>query len=102
MHFNLENKSGENFDYLLRTARYQYLGQSDKDSKWSFVRPLSGNPYPRFHLYLNKISDQTLSADLHLDQKKPSYEGAKAHSADYDGSILEQEAQRLRQLFQKS
>ena len=31
MHFNIENRSGENFDYLLRTARYQFLGQSEKD-----------------------------------------------------------------------
>jgi len=36
--------------------------------------------------------------NLHLDQKQPSYAGAHAHNAEYEGEIVEREIERLKQL----
>ena len=33
--------------------------------------------------------------DLHLDQKKPSYVGTKAHGGEYDGPTVEKEMSRI-------
>ena len=34
--------------------------------------------------------------DLHLDQKRPIYEGVTAHSGEYDGEVIEREAERVK------
>ncbi|MEK7077390.1 MAG: hypothetical protein AAB967_04145, partial [Patescibacteria group bacterium] len=63
------------------------------------VRPLQGNNYPRFHLYIKEGTfegKEVLIFNLHLDQKKPSYEGAAAHSGDYDGEVVQEEAERIK------
>ncbi len=65
------------------------------------VRPLMGRDYPRFHCYV-KEDGTNLLLNLHLDQKKPSYAGSSAHSGEYEGEVVETEAARIRQLFQKS
>lgn len=65
----------------------------------SFVRRLGRYHYPRFHLYIEEDGLQQIIYNLHLDQKKPSYEGAPAHSADYEGEILEKEAERIRNII---
>ena len=62
----------------------------------SFVRRLSAAGYPRFHVYL-KVSGGNLEINLHLDQKKPIYKGATAHSGEYDGELVENEAERIKQ-----
>jgi hypothetical protein len=33
--------------------------------------------------------------NLHLDQKKTSYEGSHAHSGQYDGEVVDREADRI-------
>lgn len=61
----------------------------------SYVRRLGAGFYPRFHLYAEERGD-VLFLNLHLDQKQPSYGGGShAHSGEYEGSIVEQEMQRL-------
>jgi hypothetical protein len=62
--------------------------------KTSYIRRLRGDYYPRFHVYIEE-HDGRISLDLHLDQKKPSYVGAHAHNADYDGSVVSAEASRI-------
>src|SRR3989344_3925714 len=62
--------------------------------KTSYVRRLRGDYYPRFHVYIEE-RDGRISLNLHLDQKKPSYPGAHAHNADYDGSVVNAELSRL-------
>jgi len=57
--------------------------------------------YPRFHIYLEQNEDNIV-INLHLDQKKPSYKGAKAHNAEYDGIAVENEAERLKQFFENA
>ena len=61
-----------------------------------FVRPSSG--YPRFHIYLKEENDN-LIFNLHLDQKRPIYKGVAAHAGEYDGKIVEEEAERIKEIL---
>ena len=88
----LKNNFKKNITTLMRTAGYY-----SKDGT-SFVREIGGLRYPRFHIYLEQDKDNIV-INLHLDQKKPSYKGAKAHNAEYNGKVIEQEIERLKQFF---
>ena len=68
--------------------------------KNSFIRRVDRRDYPRFHLYL-KIDESTnkLIFNLHLDQKKPVYKGTPAHSAEYEGRVVEEETERIKKIF---
>ena len=87
-----------------------------KDGEFSMVRKIARNDYPRFHLYIKEVVSPVVRTtglsynfSLHLDQKKPSYfayrslgEGglkAHAHSGEYDGDVVEGEAERIRQIL---
>ncbi len=65
----------------------------------SYARILSSSGYPRFHLYIEETNDQYI-LNLHLDQKRPSYLEKKAHSGEYEGKVVEEEAERIRELFE--
>jgi hypothetical protein len=68
------------------------------EGEFSMVKKISRNDYPRFHLYIIQHgADVTFK--LHLDQKKPSYEGVKGHSGDYDGDVVLGEAERIKQIL---
>lgn len=100
MKFTVKKISRENTPEIMRQARYRYVGQSGE--QMSFVRPLSQNSYPRFHVYLKENeTKREVSIALHLDQKGMSYRGATAHSGEYEGGLLEKEAERLKELFAK-
>jgi len=60
----------------------------------SYVRLLSRTGYPRFHLHIKETGSEYIF-NLHLDQKKPSYENQTAHSGEYDGEVVEAEAERI-------
>ena len=64
----------------------------------SYTKRLARDYYPRFHVYLHK-KDGGRRLNLHLDQKKPSYAGAHAHNAEYDGGRVEAEGRRLKNLI---
>ena len=99
MTFRLPNK-GYNLNYLVREMGYRPIGFSER-GEMNCVRPL-GADYPRFHLYL-KEEPETLTFNLHLDQKKPSYGGgAHAHSGDYDSEIVREEAERIREIVARA
>lgn len=66
--------------------------------KESYVRTLTAHGFPRFHIYVNETEDQYI-LNLHLDQKKPSYGKETAHSGEYDGAIVEQEAVKIKSLI---
>ncbi len=87
----------ENLADKMRSAGYHYDGQDPKSGEMRFYRSLSSGLYPRFHIYclMNKAS-KTLAVNLHLDQKAPVYEGAAAHSGEYDGEVVSKEAERLK------
>ena len=77
-----------------------------KDGEFSIIKKIGKNDYPRFHLYIKETSDKQQETSgksyvfsLHLDQKKPSYEGSKRHSGEYDGDIIKNEVERIKNLL---
>ncbi len=63
----------------------------------SYVRVLSASGYPRFHIYVEETKDEYI-LNLHLDQKKPSYGKETAHSGEYEGEVVEEEARRIEKI----
>ncbi len=81
---------------LLRRAGY--IPWTEGAGESSFIRRPGAGPYPRFHLYA-RSDGATVELNLHLDQKRPSYQGAHAHSGEYDGPPVEGEAARIQGLI---
>lgn len=79
---------------LIRRCGYGKL-QDRRTGQVSYVRRLTGLMYPRFHVYINRQADQYI-LNLHLDQKRPIYEGVTAHSGEYDGAVVEREGERIK------
>lgn len=92
----------ENFSYdgrtLVRRCGYGEIYDRQTD-QISYVRRLRSEHYPRFHLYINKEETEELVLNLHLDAKKPSYSGQTAHSGEYDGEVVEREAERIKEIL---
>jgi hypothetical protein len=98
MEFIIKNTNGENFVNLMRKVGYYHL--PEKNSQLSFVRPLERSGYPRFHIYLNPgEKNKEINFNLHLDQKRPVYKGVSAHAGEYEGNIVEAEAERIKQIL---
>ncbi len=100
MKFKVVNNLTYTPDNILRNCGYFSIFDQ-KNQKKSFVRKLTRNRYPRFHLYL-KEDNREVVFDLHLDQNKTIYSGAKAHNADYDSSEVKQELVRIFQEVKKA
>ncbi len=96
MTFTLPNTARENITNVVRNLGYKPIGYTEK-GELNCVRPM-GADYPRFHLYITE-SPASIRYSLHLDQKRPSYQGATAHSGDYDSDIVHNEAQRIKSLL---
>ncbi|QQS21070.1 MAG: hypothetical protein IPL87_00840 [Candidatus Moraniibacteriota bacterium] len=95
MRFTIHDLS-DNPVNLLRRAGYTF--QRREGSEMSFVRPLAGGGYPRFHLYV-QIEGECLRASFHLDQKRETYGDDTRHHGEYEESgILKQEAERIQAL----
>ena len=96
MIFEIKNL-GRSINDIMRQIGYSptYL---QKEGKFSMVKMLARIDYPRFHLYVNEI-ENGFSFDLHLDQKKPSYEGSKSHSGEYEGDVVEGEVGRIKDIL---
>ena len=71
-----------------------------ENGEYNLVRKLEFDNFPRFHIYLKQAGDR-LIISLHLDQKQPSYEakGVHAHNGEYFGLIIEDEADRIKQIL---
>lgn len=78
---------------ILRSAGYKHF-IDPVTKKESYVLQLTNGFYPRFHLYVVEEEDEIVF-DLHLDQKKPSYSGSRAHGGEYDGPTVEKELSRI-------
>lgn len=78
---------------VLRRAGYSYF-QDPQSGEESFVLRLGSEFYPRFHLYVES-NQTTITLNLHLDQKKPSYGKQTMHSGEYDGATVENEMRRI-------
>lgn len=81
---------------LLRGIGYHFDGS--KGSELTFYHSVSSGLFPRFHIYIKEATDGW-EANIHLDQRKPSYEGSHAHSGEYEGEIIEKEVANLKKLL---
>lgn len=97
MEFTIKNLD-KSVNDIMRQIGYQ-PAYFQNEGEISLVKPLAGNPYPRFHVYI-KQNGQDFHFNLHLDQKKASYEGSTGHSGDYDGPVVEGEAQRIQGILE--
>ena len=94
-----EENIKENIIDLSRKIGYLSIGRGKNEAELSFVRPLKGSNYPRFHLLIRTDNGKDILFNLHLDQKKTIYRGSVAHSGEYDGPVIEQEAERIKNLI---
>jgi len=78
---------------ILRSAGYIFQ-QYTADKKMSFIRPLSRNGFPRFHIYA-QTKNRSILINIHLDQRKNTYGKSIRHHGKYDGEILQNEAKRI-------
>jgi hypothetical protein len=83
-----------NPDAFLRKVGYGFIHDSVTGHD-SYVRRFSRDFYPRFHMYFDDQNDRIVF-NLHLDQKKASYEGQHMHNAEYEGEAVENEIERLK------
>ncbi len=100
MKFKISNNLTHTPENVLRTCGYLSIFDQ-KSQKSSFVRKITGNRYPRFHLYFKETNNE-LIFDLHLDQSKTVYSDQKAHNADYDSPEVKQELVRIYQEVKKN
>lgn len=91
MEISIKN-TGENLVNLMRKIGYLFQRENQ------FIRPLERSGYPRFHLYI-KENKKEIILDLHLDQKRPVYKMARDHAAEYEGKVVETEAERIKQVL---
>jgi hypothetical protein len=84
---------------LMRRAGYISLGRGINSEEFSFIRPLGLGGYPRFHLFIRFDQGKEAILNIHLDQKKAVYKGSRAHSADYDGPVIDIEIERIKNII---
>ncbi|MCX6789271.1 MAG: hypothetical protein NTZ42_01495 [Candidatus Gribaldobacteria bacterium] len=102
MQFIIKNNTGQSIDVVMRDLRYHAWGNVAGEQK-QFIRPLAtGDAYPRFHIYLQYNSQtKDIALTLHFDQRQAVYQGTTAHHGDYDGEIVEKEAERIKNCLLK-
>lgn len=66
------------------------------NNRQSFVKRLTRDEFPRFHIYVEKNLEGNSYLTLHLDQKRPIYQAGSSHNADYDGRLVEYEAGKIK------
>ena len=47
----------------------------------------------------DKDGQEMVTFNLHLDQKRPGYQGFSRHNAEYEGEVVEREMERLKNLL---
>ncbi len=85
---------------LLRRLGYAFLRRDERTGELSFARRAGAGDYPRFHIFASQNEKGDATLNLHLDQKRASYQGSSAHSGEYsDEGVLKAEAERIRSQF---
>lgn len=88
----------ENVVEVARKIGYLII-DTKENGEYNLVRRLEIDNYPRFHIYLKQAGDRFIFS-LHLDQKEPSYKGTHAHSGEYEGPVVQDEADRIKSLLE--
>ena len=87
----------------MRSCGYFFERQDEQTGEMAFSRPAgsaSRSGYPRFHIYAKYDTvTQEIAINLHLDQKKPIFKGHVAHSGEYNGTIIETEAESIKSIL---
>lgn len=83
---------------ILREAGYIPI-HDRKTGKQSYVYKLTGNRYPRFHVYIEGETDEQLDLHLHLDNKEHGW-GQRLHDSEYNGERVDAEGERLKRWLQ--
>jgi hypothetical protein len=95
--------SGINPEQLIKRCGYAEI--RTRLGKKSFVRRIRGDQYPRFHVYIKERPSSNYQSgviiNLHLDQKRPLYQGVTAHSGEYDSEVVKKEGARIKELIAK-
>ena len=99
MDFTIKNVS-ENIVSVARSIGYTIIDTKD-NGEYNLVRRLDYSNYPRFHVFVRQAGDRYIFS-LHLDQKAPSYKGTHAHSGEYEGPVVENEVERIRDVVASS
>lgn len=98
MIFKIEHPK-ENAVNLMRRAGYAF--QRQENMEMSFVRPLSQQGFPRFHVYTH-MEKTALVISMHLDQKRETYGETTRHHGEYsEDGPLSDEARRVQSLLKK-
>lgn len=102
--FTMKIPLPQNFQVNIRRF-LQHNGYSShlqmKTDRLSFIKRITSDDYPRFHIYIEKDITGKNYLTLHLDQKKPSYNSGHAHMGEYSSDIVAQEARNLQKsIFQ--
>lgn len=83
---------------LLQRCGYAFV-RDPRAQQQSYVRRLGSYFYPRFHIYVSRVSDTSLDCTLHLDMKQTSHIQGKSHSGEYDGDQVTAEVERVRRMI---
>ncbi len=95
MTIRIKKLGAVNLQNAVRRLGYKPLGYTEK-GEMNAVRPLGGD-YPRFHIYAKEEGGEYVF-NIHLDQKRPSYGNETAHSGDYDGEAVRDEAEYIKSI----
>ncbi len=102
MHLTLPKPFSSSAEFFIRRAGYGKIVDR-RENKTSYVYRLSRTAfYPRFHCYIDTEDATSMTFNLHLDQKQPSYEGSHMHSGEYEGELVEKEAARIKDAVAKA
>ncbi|MDD5547953.1 MAG: hypothetical protein PHN74_03635 [Candidatus Pacebacteria bacterium] len=87
---------------FMRNCGYTEIANPHKEGEISYARSLEdGRFYPRFHIYINQPTSNQTEINIHLDMKRPSYEGSSAHSGEYEGELVGNESLRIKEISKK-
>ncbi len=98
MEFSIKN-TNETIANMARKIGYKAVG-AQHIGEYSLIKKMDGNNYPRFHVYIKEDKEHNeYSLSLHLDQKQPSYGKTHRHSGEYKGEVVENEAERIKNVL---
>ena len=100
MKINIKGFEKEQAIGSMQRIGYTCLGRGNDEAEFSFVRALGSGGYPRFHALIRFDQGKDARLNIHLDQRKTVYAGARAHNADHDGPVLEQEVERIKSFLE--
>jgi len=99
MQIKISKNDVSDAEHFIRRCGYGRV--SDRRSgQTSYAKRLHRDLYPRFHVYIKEEKDGWI-LNLHLDQRAPIYAGVTAHSGEYEGEVVEKEAERIKSFLLK-